>query len=73
MVFIAVIENNITIAFDRVIKKGTIEIEKVEMHNKTNIPVADTDFTRIPVKDKGRYKVKVILENKSYLKVLDIN
>ena len=72
MVLIMVVENNITIAFDRVIKKGTIEIESVEKYNKISIPLTGTDFARIPVKDKGRYKVKVMLENQNYSKMVNI-
>ena len=72
MILISVVENNIAISFDQIIKEGTIEVEKIKKDKKEPIRIANTDFVRIPIEEKGRYKVKVYFGEKHYSKTVEI-
>ena len=72
MILISTIEHSIVISSDRVIKDGIVEVEKIRVHKNNIVSVSDTDFIRIPVKEKGRYKVKVKFEGQQCSKTINV-
>ena len=72
MILISAIEHSIVISSDQVIKDGIVEVEKIRVHKNNIVSVSDTDFIRIPVKEKGQYKVKVKFEGQQCSKTINV-
>ncbi len=72
MILISAIKNSIVISSDQIINKGVIEVGKKDTHKSKIVSVSGTNFIRIPVKEKGRYKVKVTLSEQYYSKTVNV-
>jgi len=73
---INVVEKSVFVAFEQIVKKGSIEVWNLDGDNRplTKKTVVNTNFENLNLQlEKGKYKVEILMDGQQITKTININ